>query len=143
MSVVFAVRRHDRPPKQSLLLERQQHFVITLPGCQPFVRDPSRLFQLGQKVRRGNFAGQKRRTDVLPSVFVNLAPVKPAAIGSFFTQNFGTQDQTVVVYEQATPFAGAYIFCFMKTEAAEIANANVIRVSTGSMTPSSHSLALA
>ena len=80
------------------------------------------FFELGPEKGGGDLARKKRRTDILPGIFVDFAPEKPAAIGSLFAHDFGAKHQLRIVHEQAAAFARMNVLGFVKTEAAEIAD---------------------
>src|SRR5688572_20109986 len=79
------------PAKRPLPLERSQQFVIALPVRQPAVCNSFGLFQLGEEERRSDLAGQERRADILPRIFVDFAAEKANAIGSLLAHNLGAK----------------------------------------------------
>src|SRR3984957_9657455 len=103
--VVPTIGGHDRATEQAPALERGEHFVVALP-----VRDTSGgnslgFLELSPQESRRDLARQKRRAEVLPSVFINLAAVKPAAIGSLLANDFGASDEFGIAYQKAAAFA--------------------------------------
>src|SRR6476620_28880 len=102
--VVLTFRGHDGPTKQAVLLEWCERFVVTLPNRHPLPGNAVRLFKLRPEERSDDVARQKRRTDVLPGVFVDFAPEKPATVRSFFADDFGAQPQISISQKKAAPF---------------------------------------
>jgi hypothetical protein len=105
MTVVLTVGGHHRAAKQALLLQRGQHAVITLPDRPPLAGDAFGLLELGPEIGGGDFARQERRTEILPSIFVDLAAKEPAAVSALFAQDFGAKGQSAIVDQQAAAFA--------------------------------------
>src|SRR5205809_1774263 len=120
--VVLTVRGHDRATKQAVLLERGQHLVVALPDRHPFAGNALRLFELRPEESGDDVAWQERRTDILPGIFIDLAPEKTAAIRSLLANDFGAQHQIRIPQKQAAAFTGNDIFGFVKAETADVAN---------------------
>jgi hypothetical protein len=51
-----------------------------------------------------------------PQVFIHLAPEKLAPVGSLFPDNFGTLDETLIVYEEGAALTGDQVLRFMKAD---------------------------
>src|SRR4051812_11613836 len=119
MSVVLTTGRYHRAAKQTPLLQRGEHLVITIPGCDASGGDLFGSLELRPQPGGGNFAWQERRADVLPRVLVDLAAKKPAAVGALFAEHLGARNQGGIAHQQAAAFPGNDVFGFMEAEGAE------------------------
>src|SRR5579872_5632754 len=106
MPVVPTVRRHDLPTQQAAPLERRQPFVVALPDRHALFGNALGFLELRPQEGSGDLVREKRRADLLPGIFVDLAPEKPAAIRSLLAHDFGTQDKILIAQQQAAGLAG-------------------------------------
>src|SRR5258708_34337929 len=75
-----------------------------------------RIEEGGQDIGRG-----VARADVLPSILINLAPEKPAAIGPLLTKYFGTVDIARIVDHERAPLTADDVLGFMEALGGEAA----------------------
>jgi len=71
--------------------------LVVIPDLQPFGGDGLGFLHLGPEEGGDQFAGEVGGADVDPGVLVDLAAEELAAVGAFFTDDFGAVSKGRVV----------------------------------------------
>ena len=94
--------------------------VVAHPYRAPARDDFIGMRELRFEKCRDQFARQIRRAEIDPGVLVDFAAQEAAAVGAFFTHDFGALDEAFVIDHQRAAFAAQQVLGFVKTEAAEM-----------------------
>ena len=119
MGIVLAASRDDWAAQAPGVLQRFQGVVIAVPNRQPARGDGVGFFHLRPQKGGDEFAGQIRRTDVHPGVFVHLAAEELAAVGALLADDLGASCQRRIVDQQRAAFAGDDVLGLVEAETAQ------------------------
>src|SRR6266850_2472786 len=97
MRIVFAISRNPRTTNSPLTLEALERLVISRPQRKPTRGHARRLFHLRPEKRRDDLARQEARSQIHPSVLVDLSPEELFTICTFFPDDFGPLHQALIV----------------------------------------------
>ena len=87
-------------------------------ACCNFVEQ----LELAVEKRTSNLTWDIRRTDIDPSIFIDLASKELLSIGALITNDFSLLEKAIRIDAKCSAFATDIVFCFVKTKCCEVPN---------------------
>jgi len=122
MRVMNTLLRNFRQFDQSRRLQRGEQLAVAVPYREAMIGDGLGFFELRPKKGRDQFTWKKRRTNVLPAIFINFSPKVATTVRAFFPDDFRTKSIFFGIDKNRATLAADNVFRFVEAERAEIPN---------------------